>query len=130
MPIPTITIDLLTRLQAQADAGNPYVLIPTDRLRHIQAAKAVGTWREGQAVINNLERDWRQLVSGADLPHTTIHDLRRSAITNWERVLPIHVVMKLAGHASMETTRRYYLAVTADDMEAARKATEEAINNG
>ena len=29
------------------------------------------------------------------------------------RVLPIHVAMELAGHASMETTRKYYLAVTA-----------------
>ena len=41
-----------------------------------------------------------------------------------------HVVQELAGHASIETTRRYYLAVTESDMVAARKATMDAISIG
>ena len=35
--------------------------------------------------------------------------------------------MELADHTSMETTRKFYLAITVDDMAAARKAAEDAI---
>lgn len=44
-----------------------------------------------------------------------------------KRRLPIHTVMELADHTSMETTRKFYLAITVDDMAAARKAAEDAI---
>jgi integrase len=51
----------------------------------------------------------------------TLHDLRRSCITNWAKVLPMQVVQKLAGHSNMETTRKYYLSVQNSDMQAARQ---------
>ncbi len=50
----------------------------------------------------------------------TLHDLRRSCLTNWARELPAHVVKKLAGHSSVETTPRCYLCVGDADLEKAR----------
>ncbi len=127
VPIPQLTVDLLARMQENASEGNPYVLIPNDRLMTIKAAKEAGTWNEGQQLINNIKRDWGYLMRFAKFGKATRHDLRRSCITNWGRVLPMHVVQELAGHASIETTRKYYLAVTVQDMDAARRATEDAI---
>jgi len=49
----------------------------------------------------------------------TLHDLRRSAVTNWAKKLPIQVVQQLAGHSNMTTTREYYLAVRPEDLVSA-----------
>jgi len=51
----------------------------------------------------------------------TLHDLRRSCITNRARELPAHVVRRLAGHSSLETTVRHYLSVQKEDLERARR---------
>jgi len=48
-----------------------------------------------------------------------IHDLRRSAITNWAKYLPIQVTQQLAGHSSLSTTRKYYIAVRPEDIASA-----------
>ena len=48
-----------------------------------------------------------------------IHDLRRSAITNWPQSLPIQVVQALAGHSNIATTRKYYLAVRFENIASA-----------
>lgn len=127
VPIPTLTVNLLTHIQSVADEGSPYVLIPKYRLDAINAAKASGKWKEGAHAMNNIRRRWLELRRAAGIAHATIHDLRRSAITNWSRRLPIHVTQELGGHASIMTTRRYYLAVTETDMEAARNAAADAI---
>lgn len=51
----------------------------------------------------------------------TLHDLRRSAITNWASQLPIQVVQQVAGRSDIATTRKYYLAVRSEDMVSANK---------
>lgn len=127
VPIPTMTVDLLTRMQALAEPGNPYVFISPERLAAIQAAKAAGTWQDTGHTLNNLRTRWLAIVQAAEIPHATIHDLRRSAITNWARRLPIHVVQELAGHADIRTTQQFYLSVTKEDLAAAREATADAL---
>ena len=58
----------------------------------------------------------------------TFHDLRRTCITNWFAFgLSEFEVMIMAGHASFETTRRFYLAVRKDIMERAREASAKAM---
>lgn len=49
----------------------------------------------------------------------TLHDLRRSAITNWALKVPIQALQTLAGHSSITTTRKYYLAIRSEDFDAA-----------
>ena len=129
IPIPKLTVDLLTKAQAVANVCNPYVLIPTARLERIKAAKENGAWNENGRVINNVQNRWQRLCREAGITHATVHDLRRSAITNWAHRLPIHVVKELAGHANIATIQRYYLAVTGDDMNAAREAAADAIKD-
>ena len=56
------------------------------------------------------------------------HDLRRTCLTNWlANGLSEHDVMTMAGHASFETTRRFYLAVRCDLLDRARKASSVAL---
>src|SRR5688572_26536580 len=57
-----------------------------------------GRWRS-RALVDNMLRRFRTLCRQAGEREFTIHDLRRSCITNWARKLPIHVVRQLAGHA-------------------------------
>jgi len=57
----------------------------------------------------------------------TLHDLRRSCITNWAKVLPIYVVQKLAGHSDIKTTQKYYLAVQEEDLEMARQVQSKIL---
>ena len=72
--------------------------------------------------MNNLNRRLATLRSRAGLEKFTYHDLRRSCITNWAKVLPAHVVQKLAGHSDIKTTQKYYLSVQEDDLDRARRA--------
>lgn len=39
------------------------------------------------------------------------HDLRKSCLTDWADRFPIHVVKRWAGHSSIATTEKFYLAV-------------------
>jgi integrase len=68
---------------------------------------------------NNLIRDFNLIRRRAGVKKCTLHDLRRSAITNWDQKLPIQVVQQLAGHADISTTQKYYLAVRPDDFASA-----------
>lgn len=71
-------------------------------------------WRGGQWLINNVLRRFQTLCRKAGIEAFTLHDLRRSCITNWAAHLPIHVVQQLAGHSDIKTTQHYYLAVRAE----------------
>ena len=56
------------------------------------------------------------------------HDLKRTCLTNWlANGLSEHDIMTMAGHASFETTRRFYLAVRNDFLDRARKANSIAL---
>jgi len=57
----------------------------------------------------------------------TVHDLRRSCITNWARELPIHVVQKLAGHSDIRTTQKYYLSIQAEDIRKAQRVQAKVL---
>lgn len=55
----------------------------------------------------------------------TIHDFGRSCITNWlEAGVPPHEVQKMAGHASIETTIKYYAKADRTALDRVRRATE------
>ena len=99
IPAPFETIRLLADLQSKMPDGHAYPFIPADRLAFIQDAKRRGEWREGKPVLNNARRAWRSIVMKAaesaptlsngrgDQARATvkIHDLRKTAITNWSR---------------------------------------------
>lgn len=85
---------------------------------------AAGAWKDGQELTNNVLRRFRTIRRHAKVGRCTIHDLRRSCITNWAAVSPIHVVRELAGHSDIKTTQQFYLSIQPDDLSKASQAQE------
>lgn len=127
IPVPEHTIDLLSRLQAEADEGSQFVFLSPARVAWIKAKREAGTWSEGQDVLNNVNKNFQRRASTAGVANVSVHDLRRSCLTNWVRALPIHVVRELAGHADIATIQRYYLTVSAPDLLNAREVSASAL---
>ncbi|TRO43203.1 hypothetical protein E2P42_02500 [Candidatus Bathyarchaeota archaeon] len=80
-----------------------------------------GRWNPRSEVINNLDRDFSVIRHRAGVAKCVLHDLRRIAITNWAKKLPIQVAQQLAGHSDITTTRKYYLAVRSEDLASANE---------
>ena len=121
VPIPGQVVQLLADMQSRANEMSPYVFISENRLGHILSRRRKGTWKPNLDLVNNIIRDMRIMYRRICVENFTLHDLRRSCITNWAQVLPVHVVQKLAGHSDIKTTQLYYLAVREIDLEKARK---------
>ncbi|MCX5635923.1 MAG: tyrosine-type recombinase/integrase, partial [Planctomycetota bacterium] len=88
-----------------------------------------GKWYERSELVNNLRVRFNTIRRHANVAECTIHDLRRSAITNWAQKLPIQVVQTLAGHADIKTTRKYYLAVRPEDFSSASKVLKHILSD-
>lgn len=138
IPVPPAMMALLADMQAVAENGHSYVFLPADRLRLIKDAKSAGTWKEDRAVLNNFSRSFRKLVrlaakniksivDGDGKPAIGMHDLRRTAITNWSRAANIQTVMRMAGHSNVSTTQKFYAATTKDQLEQIRISSQRAV---
>jgi len=127
IPVPEKMVQLLVKLQNQADEFSPYVFITSQRLIQILERRAKGKWNENSEIINNMLTRLKVFCKRAKVSKFCFHDLRRSCITNWAKLLPIHAVQELAGHSKIETTRKHYLSVGKSDMDMARKIQEEVL---
>jgi integrase len=127
VPMSDESAQLLAHLQLKAKEGFPYIFISPQRLMRIRERQKNGTWNPRSQIINNLNRDFQVLRIKASVYDCVIHDLRRSAITNWAKKLPIQVVQQLAGHADISTTRKYYLAVRSEDLVSANSFLNEIL---
>jgi integrase len=92
VPMTDETAQLFADLQVQAEEGYPYVFISAQRLRRILRRREFAKWLPTSEVINNLTRGFNVIRRRVGLAPCTLHDLRRSAITNWAQSLPIQVV--------------------------------------
>jgi len=104
------------------------VFMEPARWRYYREEAEQGKWRSGRDLVNNLLRRFQTLCRKVEVEPYTLHDLRRSCITNWARSVPMHVVQQMAGHSEMRTTRRYYLLVEAEDLERAGQAQEALLD--
>ncbi|UCE49389.1 MAG: site-specific integrase, partial [Phycisphaerales bacterium] len=118
---------LLANLQAESKVGFPYIFISPERYKRIRQRIKAGIWNGKSETINNTVKNFEAIRKRAGVAKCTIHDLRRSAITNWARHLPIQLVQELAGHSSINTTRKYYLAVQSEDIASASKVINEIL---
>ncbi len=76
----------------------------------------------------NFRRNWKQVCKRAGVVDGTFHDLRATCVTDWfEQGLLPHEVQKLAGHASIDTTMRYYVAVKDTIVDRARVASSQSL---
>jgi integrase len=127
VPMSDDSAQLLADLQSKAEEGFPYIFISPQRLKRIRERQKNSTWTPRSQIINNLDRDFRILRNKAGVDECVIHDLRRSAITNWAKKLPIQVVQELAGHSDISTTKKYYLAVRSEDLASANKFLNQIL---
>ena len=120
---------LLMDLRAESEDECPYPFLGKRRWLHILRQRREGSWRDDKALVNNVDRKFRALRTKAGVTHCTLHDLRRSCITNWACELPAYVVQKLAGHSDIKTTQKYYLIVRQEDLERARNVMSRVLGN-
>lgn len=127
VPLSDHSIEFLAEIQLTAPEKHPYIFISPERLKLIKNREQIGKWNSRCAVINNLCRSFRTIRKRSGIVKCTLHDLRRSAITNWAKHLPIQVVQQFAGHSNISTTRKYYLAVRPEDIASANLAINKII---
>jgi integrase len=121
VPMSDGTVQLLADLQAQAPEGHPYVFVAPERINSMKQREKTGDWTPRSEIVNNVVRDFNVTRRRAGTERCTLHDLRRSAITNWAQRLPIQAVQQLAGRADIATTRKYYLSVRPEDLASANR---------
>jgi integrase len=97
------------------------------RWRHYRDRASEGRWKAGQDLVNNMLRRFKTICRRAGVGQFTIHDLRRSCITNWARELPIRVVQQLAGHSDIKTTQQFYLSVQPRDVTKAQAVQQSLL---
>ena len=131
---------LLLDLKARLNNDSPYVFIPEKRYAEIQHIRQGNTSKRGKKIwtyedtryniVSNFSDEYEKIRIHAGIKkHKTFHDLRRTAITNWFYAgLELNEVMKIAGHSSIETTQKYYMAVKDGLIDKARDAVKFRIN--
>lgn len=120
IPLCPEMIELLVKWHANAPERIPYIFLTEKRYSRVMEQVKARQWHDGRDLVNNMLRDFKVIRRRAGIAGCTLHDFRRACITNWARRLPAHVVRRLAGHSSLETTMNYYLSVQAGDLEDAR----------
>ena len=132
VPLTNEVVQLLVQHQLAQSQGNPYVFVPIYRYEYIQNLRRQGKWteRRGLCPVSNFRYQFRAIMAKAGIENGEFHDLRRTCLTNWfANGLSEFDVMTMAGHASFETTRRFYLAVRSDLLDRARKASSLALKS-
>jgi integrase len=89
--------------------------------------RRTGQWtvEKGRSPLSKFCHHFNKIRARAGIASGTFHDLRRTCLSNWiVQGLSLHEVKELAGHAGIETTDRFYLAVRKDVVDRARAASE------
>lgn len=118
VPLPEAAVNVLTELHLEAGERQVYVVVNSK-------GPAIGDRMRRQ----NLPREFNALRRRAGVPKCTFHGLRKSFCTNLAGHVPLHVVQELAGHADIRTTRKHYLQVRAEQVDAARRALDEVMSD-
>ncbi len=138
IPLPPETVEELQRwkLKAGKTAFTGYLFVDLDRLAAIDRRLEAGTLRPNHDLVNNRLRRFKALqrkaraylaeqqeVKVQEVPwrEGCIHDLRDTYLTG-VKGLPIDVLQRIAGHADIATTIRFYTMATERDAEAVRAA--------
>lgn len=127
LPLTADLVKSLVELQMSQPEGNPYIFVPMARYERIQELRRTGQWtvEKGRSPLSKFCHHFNKIRQRAGIKASTFHDLRRTCLNNWViQGLSLHEVKELAGHASIETTDRFYLAVRKDVVDRARAASE------
>ena len=131
-PITEELAQLLREYRDQQPSGYPYVFVPPKRYDRIQRSRRLGKWseRQGNCPHGNFQRQFTMILEKAGIKEGHFHDLRRTCLSNWfSNGLREYEVMKIAGHASFETTHKFYLAIRQDLLDHARDLSSVAMKS-
>ena len=109
---------------------HPYLMLRPERYSRIMQLRSAGDLddRIRKCPDENWGKPFGRIRRYAGVDEGTFHDLRRTCITEWlEGGLQPHEVRKLAGHASIETTMRYYVATRRALLDRARAQSQKVI---
>jgi integrase len=127
LPLTVELVRLLGEHQISQLEGCPYIFVPMARYERIQELRRAGQWdvEKGRSPISKFCHHFNKIRDLANIRTGTFHDLRRTCLSNWiVQGLSLHEVKELAGHAGIETTERFYLAVRKDVLDRTRSASE------
>jgi integrase len=127
LPLTADLVKLLVEHQMSQPEGNPYVFVPMARYECIQEYRGSHEWTvdKGRSPVSKFCHHFNKIRQLAGIETGTFHDLRRTCLSNWvAQGLSLHEVKELAGHAKIETTERFYLAVRKDVIDRARAASD------
>lgn len=127
LPLTAEVVRLLLEHQMSEPEGNPYIFVPMARYERIQELRRARQWtvEKGRSPLSKFCHHFNKIRRLAGIETGTFHDLRRTCLSNWvTQGLSLHEVKELAGHAGIETTERFYLAVRKDVVDRARAASE------
>ncbi len=135
LPLTEEVVNILTELQAAAPEGCPYVFVPHERFQAVLKKRSEGKWdtiKTRENLTPHFSTHFKELREKAGiLKDVTFHDLRSTALSGWcNNGMAINDVKTLAGHSSITTTQEFYLAVTSDLVDRARKvksSTTESV---
>jgi integrase len=127
LPLTADLVRLLVEHQMSQPESCPYIFVPMARYERIQEYRRTRQWtvEKGRLPLSKFCHHFNKIRDRAGIRTGTFHDLRRTCLSNWiVQGLSLHEVKELAGHASIETTERFYLAVRKDVLDRARAASE------
>jgi integrase len=127
IPLTPQAISFLAAWQSTAPEQCPYVFMDQGRWDYYREQVKAGRWALGRDLVNNVLRRFQRLCRKAGVGPFTIHDLRRSCLTNWAQQLAIHVVQQLAGHSDIKTTQQFYLSVQPEDVVKAQAVQAKVL---
>jgi site-specific recombinase XerD len=116
--------------------GDPRIIVLTAEVRTLLAALIEGKrdndpvfTRENGEPVKDFRGSWDAMFESAGIPRRIFHDLRRSGIRNLVRA-GIHrdTAMKISGHRTDSTFRRYNIQSLGDLQEAAAKIEARAAS--
>lgn len=136
--IPQHTINILEDLRtyyAATDEQTPYVLLDRQRFETIiakwQRCRQQGRPWRNQDMSNNTNRGLRLHVkrAGVELEAPlSIHTLRKSCIQNWaNNNSNPKVTQRLAGHADLKTTMKYYAQIGKSERAQAAQVIDDLL---
>ena len=73
---------LLVDMQVNSPELHPYIFVSPERLDLIKKRRVAKKWHARSEVINNMGERFNVIRRHANVAECTMHDLRRSAITN------------------------------------------------
>jgi integrase len=83
------------------------------------------TTRSGHIESSTLKKQHQSALTASGVSPFVIYDLRHTCLTRWAKTMDPFTLMKLAGHADLNTTMRY-VHLNDDDVRAAMERAEVA----